>query len=111
MAQRIVTVAVDDVDGTELDGSDHVAVRFSINGKNYEMDLSHDNWEAFQEVLSPYVNAARPVKQAAKRSASHSLPDPRAVREWAVQNGYEVSDRGRIPFDVYQAYREVTGRK
>jgi hypothetical protein len=29
-----------------------------------------------------------------------------AVREWARQNGHEISDRGRIPNSVLEAYEQ-----
>nr|GLK37980.1 hypothetical protein GCM10017611_48450 [Rhodococcus wratislaviensis] len=29
------------------------------------------------------------------------------VREWAVQQGYEISSRGRIPADIEQAFRDA----
>lgn len=29
----------------------------------------------------------------------------RAVREWAIQNGYKISERGRIPVEVTEAYK------
>ncbi|MGI9586985.1 MAG: Lsr2 family DNA-binding protein, partial [Dietzia maris] len=33
-----------------------------------------------------------------------SSGDTKAIREWARSNGYEVSDRGRIPSDIMDAY-------
>lgn len=30
--------------------------------------------------------------------------DTKAIRDWARTNGYDVSDRGRIPSDVMEAY-------
>jgi hypothetical protein len=39
--------------------------------------------------------------------ASRSRPDSGAVREWAKQNGFDVSDRGRIPSRVISAYQEA----
>ena len=38
---------------------------------------------------------------------SRSRPDSGAVREWAKQNGFDVSDRGRIPSRVISAYQEA----
>lgn len=29
----------------------------------------------------------------------------RAIREWAVKNGYKISERGRIPVEVVEAYK------
>ena len=33
--------------------------------------------------------------------------ESRAVREWALANGYEISTRGRISADIEQAYRDA----
>ncbi|NED60954.1 Lsr2 family protein, partial [Streptomyces sp. SID10244] len=30
--------------------------------------------------------------------------EKRTVREWAIDNGYEVSDRGRVPARIVEAY-------
>ena len=35
---------------------------------------------------------------------AHSLAD---IRAWAKENGHEVSDRGRLPNAVMQAYNEA----
>ncbi|MFD8740770.1 histone-like nucleoid-structuring protein Lsr2, partial [Streptomyces sp. NPDC059618] len=32
--------------------------------------------------------------------------DAKAVRAWAADNGYEVSDRGRIPLEILTAYED-----
>jgi hypothetical protein len=29
------------------------------------------------------------------------------VRQWATENGYEVSSRGRIPANIVEAYEEA----
>lgn len=113
MAQRVVTFAVDDMDGTTISGDEHVEVRFSFEGKSYDLDLSRDNWETFQEVMDPYVRAARKAPRTSAHRATQprlGVPDPAAVRTWAAENGYTVSDRGRIPTDVYRDYREKTGK-
>jgi hypothetical protein len=42
------------------------------------------------------------------RAASRtSRPDSGAVRAWARSNGFDVSDRGRIPSAVISAYQEA----
>lgn len=33
-----------------------------------------------------------------------TTPDTAAVRAWARENGYEISDRGRLPAEVTEAY-------
>lgn len=39
------------------------------------------------------------------RRSSKSSTDTKAVRAWAQDNGYEIGDRGRIPDEIQEAYR------
>ncbi|BBX83724.1 histone-like nucleoid-structuring protein Lsr2 [Mycolicibacterium aubagnense] len=64
------------------------------------------------KALKPYVEAATKVggrrgRRAAK-SASTSGATPKeqltAIREWARDEGYEVSDRGRIKAEIVEAF-------
>ena len=41
---------------------------------------------------------AAPVSRATSRETNQ------AIREWAIKNGWEVSERGRIPASVVEAY-------
>ncbi|MDZ8171985.1 histone-like nucleoid-structuring protein Lsr2 [Microbacterium xanthum] len=109
MARRIVHQLVDDLDGSVLEVGEGETVLFSLDGTAYEIDLTDQNAAAFREVLAPYVDAARRV--SASRSSSTAAPrrrkpsqDYAAVREWAKENGYQVSDRGRVPATVLEAY-------
>lgn len=55
------------------------------------------------------VRAAAPAARAARRSGRSgraAAPDVKAVRAWARTNGFQVSDRGRIPNTVVSAYQE-----
>lgn len=44
------------------------------------------------------------AKTARKATTKNPSADTKAIREWARANGYDVSDRGRIPADVMDAY-------
>jgi hypothetical protein len=104
MAQKIVTSFIDDIDGSEAEGT----VRFGLDGTDYEIDLNaaHDN--ELRGVLAQYVDAARRIT-ASVRTAGHGRRDRRSpqaaaggvpseeVRAWAKRRGIEISDRGRIP--------------
>ncbi|MDV7085636.1 Lsr2 family DNA-binding protein [Rhodococcus opacus] len=54
----------------------------------------------------------QPEEEERSRRRSRT-PRPRGggtakeVREWAVQQGYEISSRGRIPADIEQAFRDA----
>lgn len=113
MAQKVQVMLVDDIDGGEADET----VSFSLDGVAYEVDLSTDNAEAMREAFAQYVGVARRVGgRAAARSTGGGRPrkataaaasggrDTAAIRAWAKENGYEVSERGRISAAVLEAY-------
>lgn len=114
MATRQVTLTTDDLDGTILKEGDGKRINFSINGRAYEIDLATGNVEKFYNALTPYVNAARPVRSASKSQGPSRKPrvksdlDLGAVREWARANGHTVSDLGRMPATIVEAYRAAT---
>ncbi len=117
MARRIVHQLVDDLDGTVLEVGSGETVLFSVDGTAYEIDLTDENAAALRDALAPYIAAARRVSA---RTSSTSSASPRAgaarrqkragqrdyapVREWAAQNGYALSERGRVPAAVLEAY-------
>jgi hypothetical protein len=67
MAQRTVTTLVDDLDGTDLEGGSGETVRFGVDGRAYEIDLSDDNAAALREALQPYTEAGRRTVPARPR--------------------------------------------
>ncbi|MEN3266744.1 Lsr2 family protein [Pseudonocardia sp.] len=104
---------VDDLDGGEADES----VVFSLNGKNFEIDLSAKRAAELRDILAPYVGAARRAggstmvrRQRGIAASSARREDTSAIREWAAAHGHQVSARGRISAAVIQAYenREST---
>jgi len=109
MAQKYVVQVIDDLDGTELDPSDVQEVRFGLDGRSYVIDLSTNNATGLRDALAPYADAAR-RDQAAGRAVSSAKPtgggrkDLDQVRQWANANGHTVSNRGRVPNSVLEAY-------
>jgi hypothetical protein len=104
---------VDDLDGGEADES----VAFSLNGKNFEIDLSAKRAAELRDILAPYVGAARRAgggtmvrRQRGAAASSARREDTSAIREWAAAHGHQVSARGRISAAVIEAYenREST---
>jgi len=105
MAQKVNIVLVDDLDG----GDASETVSFGLDGTTYEIDLSEKNAGSLRTALAPYLGHARKVnggRRGGRKAATSSNlgPSPRLVRDWARSNGYEVSDRGRVPADVIAAY-------
>ena len=125
MARQLIEQVTDDLDGGKADQT----VSFSWEGTTYEIDLSRKNAQAFEKALKPYLSAARKAgksgggagrrgggrgpsrpssrSSAARTSSSSSTRDLPAVREWAKENGYEVSERGRLSSKVLEAYDEA----
>lgn len=106
MAERRFVELVDDLDGSEAEET----VRFAIDGRDYEIDLSLDNAQKLRTVLERYISAGRRTgtRRPAPISGSHETPakadDSQQIREWARARGLEVSARGRIPAYLRQAY-------
>jgi hypothetical protein len=103
MAQRVHIVLEDDLDGSTADET----VTFGLDGATYEIDLSKKNAAKLRDALAGYVGAARRVaSRGGRRGRGRAAGGPSAsqVREWAREQGYEVSDRGRVPADVRTAY-------
>lgn len=112
MAKKTIIVAVDDFDGTKL-GSDATQVKYHVGGKEYECDLSAKNKAKFDadvkkcdEIMSKWVSVSRRIARNGKpyRKTDLDKQNTTLVRKWANENGFSVSDRGRIPADVQDAY-------
>ena len=124
MAQIREIRLVDDLDGESADET----VEFAIDGKNYEIDLSKDNAGKLRDALADYVSAARRAGgrrrgnsgsngagTSSASAAAGTAPTGRtaidreqnqAIRDWARKRGMKVSDRGRIPAEVLEAYHK-----
>ena len=103
MAQRVQVVLVDDVDGSNADET----VTFSLDGINYEIDLSTKRAKELRSDLQQWVAKARRVSAKSKgapRGAKKGKGDVAAIRAWAKSKGLAVSERGRISAEVRQAY-------
>src|ERR1700759_2651053 len=97
MARRTIVHLEDDLSG----GAAEESVRFALDGKLFEIDLSEENAAQLRQILAPYIRAGRPVRGAlgrVRRSANGDGDglDPATVRAWAHANGYAVSTRGRV---------------
>lgn len=108
MAQKLRVSMVDDIDGTEA----HQAVKFGLDGVEYEIDLSDDNAADLRDSLARFIEyarrtAGRKVQRSTERR-NESLSDQRArtqqIRSWARENGYSVAERGRISADIREAF-------
>ena len=110
MAQKIQTLFIDDLDGSEAEGT----IRFGLDGTEYEIDLNAEHAQALRDVLARYVHAARRARGGARRparggrQASASGVDNTEVREWAKAQGIDVKDRGRVPAELVVKFKAAT---
>jgi Lsr2 len=112
MAQRIQAYFIDDIDGSEAEGT----VRFGLDGTEYEIDLSTAHAKELRNTLARYIQAARRTTGAGsrrarrERNAPADRPSSTEVRSWAREQGIEVKDRGRIPAEVVVKFRAATSK-
>ena len=110
MAQKIQTLFIDDLDGSEAEGT----IRFGLDGTEYEIDLNAEHAQALRDVLARYVHAARRAGGGARRPArggrraSAGGVDSTEVREWAKAQGINVKDRGRVPAELVVKFKAAT---
>ena len=107
---RSVTVTlVDDLDQAKADET----VSFSLDGRDYEIDLSRAHAGELRRMIGRYIAVARRARGVVHpRSARRTQADrerSRQIRAWAVERGLMTSERGRIPEHVTHEY-EATMR-
>lgn len=104
----VVLVRTDDTDGS----SDAEEVTFGLGDKRYAIDLAPTNREKLEKALQPFIDKAREVKGgsrptvSARKGTSSGLSKEEldAVRQWARDNGMDVSDRGRVSQEIRDKY-------
>lgn len=103
MARKTFVELIDDIDGGKADET----VSFSLDGVGYEIDVTAQNAEKLRGEFGHWLHAARRVsgrKKMRTSASASSSEEIRRIREWARENGYKVSDRGRIAGEVRDAY-------
>jgi len=108
MVQRTVVNLVDDIDG----GSADETIAFSLQGQSYEIDLSQANARKMLKAMETYTSHARKSgrgRVGARRATSSGAGREQlaAMRQWARENGYAVSDRGRVSLEIQNAYHSA----
>ena len=109
MAQRVHTLYVDDLDGSDAEGT----VRFSLDGAQYEIELNVAHATELRGALAPYVEAGRKVPRQAGRNRGKAAAkgvNSNEVRDWAKTNGVAINNRGRVPAEVMTKFLTATGQ-
>jgi nucleoid-associated protein Lsr2 len=116
----VKTVQFDDLDQTEHTDATPVVTRaLSLDGEHYEIDLTDGNYSQLEALLADFLKAARRVNATGGRATPGKPGAPgkpraatvkidreqnTAIRDWARSRGLNVSERGRIPMPVLEAY-------
>ena len=127
MASKSVMMRVCDLHHRESTPSVKT-VRFTWEGTRHQLDLCSEHVGEVESTVNAWVRATSPStgsrrqprkaaaargrtakRSTAKRASSSAASNPsRELRTWAKANGFNVSDRGRIPTDVRTAYEAAT---
>jgi hypothetical protein len=106
MARKTRIILTDDFDGSEAT----TTVDFGLDGISYEIDLNEENAQKLREDISTWTGRGRRVRGRARRgTAQTGSSDTKRIRQWALDNGYQVSDRGRVPGEIRAAYASAHG--
>ena len=104
---------IDDLDKTSEATE---TIKYSVDGKDYEIDLSEENAQRFRDALKEGIEASREVEQPPvltltparttrrQSSGGSGRDDIAQIRSWAESQGLDVSARGRIKKDIIEAY-------
>jgi hypothetical protein len=113
MARTIVVQVSCDRCGRDVDNES--PVELSYGGVDYRTDLCREHADELSTLLEPFLGPAERIEsrrrssvagdgRSVRRPARRDPAQVSAIRVWARANGYEVSDRGRIPREIEDAY-------
>ncbi len=120
MAQNVQVLLTCDLDEDDVEAVE--TVRFGNDGNTYEIEMCQQHLDEYHNWMEEYVAVARrvgaaPAPRTRVRAKSASAPKARRssaesggedvgeMRQWARDNGFEVSARGRIPATVREAFQ------
>jgi hypothetical protein len=108
MATETIRQVTDDMDGSVGEVEER---RFAVGDIGYCIDLTEVNWKELLHLLEPYIARAR-VDRRRRRTDTPQQAELRAsIRSWAQEQGLDVGARGRIPFEVVEAYDKAHQRR
>lgn len=92
--------------------------RFGWDLVTYEIDLCQEHAAELSEVMERLISSGRRLGSPAKSvNVAPPAPSPRdmattaEVRAWARKKGMDVSEKGRVPDEVFEKYLAAKGRR
>ncbi|GAB3563360.1 Lsr2 dimerization domain-containing protein [Spelaeicoccus albus] len=94
---------------SDLSGAaDAMETRLGYADTWYVVDLTKQEQQKLEAVLEPYLGSGRRAlakDTARKREVPETTSQERdEIRAWAVEQGFALADRGRIPKKIMAAY-------
>jgi hypothetical protein len=107
VAQKVQVTFACDYDSKEIPNGEHLTRSFSLDGRDYEIDLCVKHSQKFDEAVKRFADHGRRVSSRVGRTKRRTTAHRRRsaeIRAWAKRSGMEVSERGRIPTQVITKY-------
>ena len=99
MAKVVSTAYVDDLDGSEASGP----VDFSLDGKDYTIDLSDSNAARLRDALASFVASARRASGTGRRRGTSSSSPTRSASGRSREETQEIRAALREFLAAYEA--------
>ncbi|KXF84111.1 hypothetical protein D092_22600 [Rhodococcus ruber Chol-4] len=107
MARKTIVEMFNDIDGAALE-VDGETISFALDRVKYTIDLSKKNARDFRKKINYYAEHATRIggrkRRGVFRQAVSGSPSSKEIRQWAIQVGYEVPARGRLPQSLVEQY-------
>lgn len=106
MAKKVQVMLVDDLD---KESPADETVTFALDGVAYEIDLTAENASRLRDTMAVWIGHAERVggRRSVRVGSRSGRRDVSEIRAWARENGFEVSDRGRISTEIQDAYEKA----
>jgi hypothetical protein len=92
MAQNVIVLLTDDIDGGEADET----ISFALNGKSYEIDLSNQNANKLREAFAPFVEKARKTGHGGTVSKTRVGDKPAGMGSKTLFSGLDAESKKRF---------------
>ena len=111
MATKITKIC--DMSGVEIDSdTEPILLRVKNGSQSFDrkLELSEAEKAKLVKLLKPYVDKGSEVGPVIVPSAKGATnPETATIRAWGIANGHKVSEKGRVPQSVVDAYHAAEG--
>lgn len=108
MAQQVSVLLLCDLHGNG-DVEAQETISFGLDNASFELDVCQAHGKELRSKFGPFVEHARRQTGGQSRKRVRHAADrahTAEVRAWAKEQGYQISERGRIPASVVAEYEQ-----